>query len=914
MAQISNSRGRGAGEALGEFFMHKHSHGLRAAILSSTALIGLLAIPGAALAQDATAAAVQPQVAETKAAGEEIIVLGTRRTDRTVANSASPIDIISSAELTSQPTGNIIDSLKNIIPSFFSSTNSIADASTIVRAPSLRGLPSDQVLVQLNGKRFNRSALVQVYAGGDTGLSFGSQGSDMSSIPSIGIKSLQVLRDGATAQYGSDAIAGVLNYGLRDDAGIELEGRYGQNFDQHDGKSYQISGDAGVRGDWGFINLAGEYNDDGQSSRGATRPTAVAFAAENPTLASQLPNYPLPAQIWGSSPSDGYKFLLNAAANVTDNSKLYLFANYAKKHVDAGFNFRSSLLGTRPFTRTDGIVDQLGGRSFFQVPYYQTQCPAGSATCTAGGYVQDTNTFLLSSIYPGGFTPRFVGDSEQQFGTIGYKGGAGALKYDLSASLSKNTIKLGMYSSTSPSFGGSSQTSFQFGKQVQKEFDANLDMTYDVQAGLASPVTLSWGAEYRKETFTQTAGDPQSYAAGPYAAPHPLFTQTSPGVYAPTGTFTAAYGPGSSGYAGTSPTYAGTNSESSYGVYGGAEADLTPAWSVGVTGRYEKYKLSGGAFVYKLNSIYKLSDAISIRGTLGSGFHAPSPGQNNTQVLSTTFVAGQSLQIGTFPVTSAIAQFYGAVPLRPEKSKNYGAGLVLKPASGLTVTIDAYEIDVTNRIFISQNYTVTQADINALPELASVGVGGAVQYFTNSFDTSTKGIDFVGTYRTRLADGALNLTLAYNYNKSKVTRTDGTISDAQIIDIGGLAPNHRGTLSAAWNKGPFSINARENYYGKWVDAEDYPFKDNTGKVIAGQEFGSKLTTDLDISYTFARRFTLTLGALNIFNTYPDKIQASPDNPIYTLTNSLSDGQIYPRSGGPFGTNGGFWYAKVKIKY
>ena len=414
----------------------------RKALASSTALVALLSIASGAQAQNVSAPITTVAPADS---GNEIIVLGTRRTDRTVTNSASPIDVISAAELTSQPTGNILDSLKNIIPSFFSSTNSIADASTIVRSPSLRGLPSDQVLVQLNGKRFNRSALVQVYAGGDTGLSFGSQGSDMSSIPSIGIKSLQVLRDGATAQYGSDAIAGVLNYGLRDDQGIELEGRYGQNFDQHDGKSYQIAGDAGLKGDWGFINLAGEYNHDGQSSRGATRPVAVAFAAENPSLANQLPNFPLPVQIWGSSPSHGVSFLLNAAANVTENSKLYLFGNFAKKHVDASFNFRSSLLGTRPFTRTDGSVGNLGGRSFFQVPYYKTTCPTGNATCPADGYVQDGNTFLLSSIYPAGFTPRFVGDSKQEYGTVGYKGTAGAFRYDLSASLSKNTLELSMY-------------------------------------------------------------------------------------------------------------------------------------------------------------------------------------------------------------------------------------------------------------------------------------------------------------------------------------------------------------------------------------------------------------------------------------------------------------------------------------
>ena len=534
----------------------------------------------------------------------------------------------------------------------------------------------------------------------------------------------------------------------------------------------------------------------------------------------------------------------------------------------------------------------------------------------------DTNTFQLSSIYPAGFTPRFVGNSKQEYGTAGYKGSAGAFHYDLSASLSKNTLGLSMYNSISPSYGAASQTSFQFGKQIQKEFDANLDMGYDLEAGLASPITLSWGAEYRKETFTATPGDPQSYGAGPYASPHPLFTQTSPGVYAPTGTFTVAESPAASGYGGTSPKYAGTSSERSYGFYGGAEADLTAAWSVGVAGRYENYKTSGSAFVYKVNSIYKLSDAVSIRGTLGSGFHAPTPGQNNTQVLTTTFSGGTSLQIGTFPVTSTVAQYYGSKPLKAAKANNFGAGLVLKPANGLTVTIDGYNIKVKDRIFISKEFKVNPADVIALPELASVGVGGSVQYFTNSFDTRTRGVDVVATYRTRIAEGGLNLTLAYNYNKSKVTKFDPLIiSTDQRIDIANLAPTHRATLSAAWNKGPFAINARENYYSSWIDSFDYPtsraaptvaFPD--GEILSGQRFGAKFTTDLDISYTFARRFTLTLGAVNIFNTYPDKIKATADNQIYAITNSLSDGQVYPRSGGPFGINGGLWYAKLKIKY
>lgn len=864
-------------------------------------------------------AAAQEKPAGTSASAiDEVVVTGTRRSDRTVTDSASPVDVISSAELRSQPAANMLDQVKNLVPSFFVGQNTISDASSLVRAPSLRGLPSDEILVMLNGKRFNRSALVQVYAGGDTELAFGSQGSDLSSIPSIAVKHLEVLRDGATAQYGSDALAGVLNYGLRDDIGFEAQARYGRYQDHGDGKSWQFAANGGIKlGDRGFANLSAEYDDDGQTSRGVTRGTAVAFAQENPSLANQLPNYPLPAQIWGQSPTHGYKLLLNSAFDVTDSSKLYLFGNVGYTKTDESFNFRSSLIGTRPFTTTTGDVLNLGGRSFFQHPYYQTQCPANNPTCPADGYVQDSNVFNLSSIYPAGFTPRFVGESNQTYVTAGYKGKTKSdVTYDLSVSSSRNSIDLSMYDSISPSFGGASQKSFEFGKLIQKETDVNLDLTYPINAGLASPLTLSGGAEFRREEYTATAGDLQSYGAGPYAAPHPLYVQTAPGVYAPTGTFTDTEGPAASGYGGTSPTYAGSHSQNSHGIYVGLEGDLTKDFSMGAAARYESYSSFGSATVGKLNALWHVNETVALRATVGSGFHAPSPGQNNTQVLTTTFAQGISLQQGTFPVTSAVAQYYGGKALKPERSVNFGAGIVLKPTSELTTTIDIYKINVRDRIFISKSYTVTDADIAALPELASVGAGGSVQYFTNSLDTSTKGIDLVSTYRMDVAGGRLNLSLAYNYNKSETTKYDpAAIATYQLIDIERLAPNHRATLSANWSRGDLSVNLRENYYGSWVDANDYPTaRDGAGNVTAGQEFGAKFTTDLDVSYAFMGRYTATIGASNLFNTYPDKIRATPDNPILTLTGGTADGQIYPRSGGPFGINGAFLYASLRVQF
>jgi iron complex outermembrane receptor protein len=851
--------------------------------------------------------------AEAKAEEPSIVVIGTRRTDRTVTDSASPVDVIGATDLTSQPSANMIDTVKNIVPSFFAPSNSISDASTFVRAPSLRGLPADQVLVMLNGKRFNRSALVQVYTGGDTGLSFGSHGADIGSIPSLAVKNLQILRDGATAQYGSDAIAGVLNYGLRDDSGIEIVGRYGQTY-KGDGKSYQIAANLGTKiGDRGFINVTGEYNDDGQTSRGQTRPIAAQFATDFPSLATQLPHYPLPAQIWGNSPSHGWKAVVNAGFDVSDTGKFYLFGNFAHQKADESFNFRSSYPGSATFQRDNGSgtlqTVSIGGRSFFQHPYYQTICPTGNATCApiggVVGYVQDSNVFNLSSIYPAGFTPRFVGVTDQAYGTAGYKGDAGKLHYDLSASYSRNALDLSMYNSISPSYGAASQTSFKFGKLIQKEFDANLDMTYAVDAGLASDLTVSGGLEFRRESYTQTQGDLQSYGAGPYAVAHPLYTQTSPGVYSFTGNYTATESPAASGYGGTSPTYAGTNHQSSYGAYVGLEGDLTSTLSMGVAARVEHYESFGEAVVSKANAIWHVTPQIALRGTVGTGFHAPSPGQSATQVLTTNFVAGNSIQTGTFPVPSAIAQFYGSKALKPEKSTNYGVGIVLEPASNLNLTVDLYSIQVRDRIFISRTFSVTPADIVALPELASVGVGGDVNYFTNALDTSTRGIDVVGTYRSDMAGGKLNLTLAYNYNQNKVKRFEaGTISAAQIDVAENLAPHHRLNLAAGWTMGDLGINLAGHYYSSWRAETDYP----------GQTFGAKFTADAEVSYTFMGHYTLAVGANNLFDQYPDRIKATAANPIYLLTNSTADGQVYPRMGGPFGFNGGFWYARLKVKY
>ncbi len=855
-----------------------------------------------ASAQDSTPQAVAPAEAE---APSDILVLGTRRTDRTLANSPSPVDIISSADLTTQPAANMIDALKNIVPSFYAGQNSISDASTFVRSPSLRGLSGDQVLVMLNGKRYNRSALVQVYGGSDTGLGRGAQGPDISAIPSLAIGNLQVLREGATAQYGSDAIAGVLNYGLREDQGIELVGRAGQYY-TGDGESYQIAGNAGLKGDWGFINATGEYVDEGQTSRGRQRPSAANFAQNFPALASQLPNYPLPVQIWGNSPSHGFKSVLNAALNVTADSKLYFFGNFAQSKGNQSFNYRPSVSSTA--VDTNGVVRNQGANGAFNNTFFLTPCPAGNATCPTGGFVRDGNTFRYSQLYPAGFTPRFVGKTQELYGVLGYKGTAGDFTYDLSGTLARNKLSLSMYNSANFSYGPATETSFDFGDLIQKEANFNADFTYAADLGLAAPLTISAGGEFRKETYEQTAGDLQSYSAGPYAVAQQLYTLTAPGVYTLSGA-TAPQGVGASGYAGTSPATAGKFSQKAYAAYVGLETDLTEALTVGAAGRYEHYNTFGDAWVGKVNALYKFVEGFSVRGSFGTGFHAPSPGQSNVSIVTTSFNNGVAFQAGTYPTNTAVAQYYGATNLSPEKSTNYGLGVILEPVRGMTITVDGYRINLRNRIGLTSPFIVTAADLAAQPALLPVGIGGQVQYFTNGFKTRTQGIDVVGTYRTKLSDALLNFSLAYNYNDTKVTDYDARIiSVAQLIDAENLAPKHRVVFNANWSLDNLSFNVRENYYSSFTSAQDY----GQTNGVANQTFGGKFTTDLELSYTF-KYFTLSVGAQNFTDEHPDRLAPNSTVQIYPLTGGTSDGQVYPRNGGPFGFNGGFYYTRLRVK-
>ncbi len=434
---------------------------------------------------------------------------------------------------------------------------------------------------------------------------------------------------------------------------------------------------------------------------------------------------------------------------------------------------------------------------------------------------------------------------------------------------------------------------------------------------------MAAGLEWRNETYQQFLGDPASYASGVYVS-QPLYDCTGavctphPDPANPTAQLVIGHSAASNGFGGVSTGV--DASQRSYAGYVDLEADVTSNLTLGIAGRFEDYAGFGSTSLGKIQARLKINDSVALRATTSTGFHAPSPGQSNVETLTTNFVNGINVQQGTYRVTSPAARYYGATTLGPEKSTNISAGIVLTPVTNLLITLDGYSIEVKDRISISPPFHVTQADINNLADLQYVGVGGVVQFFTNGFDTKTKGVDLVGSYLFHVGAGRLQSTLAYNYNKSEVTAikniptptpTDPNhvtplIDATRVLDIEHFAPNDRINLGLDYSLGNIRASLHENYYGTWRDDADYK----------GQVFSAKSTTDAEFSYLFPHNITGSIGGRNIFNAVPDiiKFDQSGNPAINPLTGGEGDGQRYPRSGGPFGFNGAFFYVRVGVTF
>lgn len=804
---------------------------------------------------------------------DEIIVTGTRRENRTATQSAIPIDVFTPEDFTRQGTSDTNSLFQALVPSFSVPQSAISSGSSFVRPPNMRGLPPDQTLVLVNGKRRHRSALVNIDV---SALSVLSQAVDLAQIPAIAIGQVEVLRDGASAQYGSDAIAGVINIALKKEAsGLTTQARYGEYY-AGDGTDRQVALNTGFSlGQSGFLNISAEHMDSGPTSRGTQRPGARQLREEHPEL-----DIADPVQHWGKTQIEAQRLFLNGALEFSD-SELYFFGNYGHSEGEENFNYRQPL-STTNFART----------ALYGVTYYLTRLPNGNYDSTGA-------TFNYNQLYPNGFRPMFKGEIDDLAGTVGYRGKiAGKLGYDISATHGQDRLKYSIDGTLNPSYGPDTPTDFYLGQLEQTETNLNADFNYPLDIGTASPLNVAWGVEHRREKYQVGLGDTESWAAGPYAR---QVVQRPDGT-----TFVVTSAVGSNGFGGFGPSNAGSASRDSYAGYVDLETDVTDIFSLGFAARYENFSDFGDTADFKLSTRVELSPALALRGAASTGFHAPTPGQTSVNNVLTSFIAGSTtpIQVGTFAVTHPASIYFGAVPVEPEKAVNLTAGVVLTPWAATTLTVDYYNINIRDRLGLSQAFTVTPADRDALRAL---GVQNAdflnqVQYLTNAFKTRTQGVDAVLT-NTVLTDGAgsFNTSIGANYNRTEVTERDPAIvSNDRVANLEKLQPRFRVNVSETWSLGSLSLLARVNYYDSFTV---------TASNNIAQEFGAKFVADLEASYRINERFTLAAGAQNLFDEYPDKDRRSLD-PVYGLP---GNGNQYIDAS-PFGYNGGFWYTRVSAAF
>ena len=772
-------------------------------------------------------AAQAAEAADTSAV-DEVVVTGTRDVGRTAFTTLVPVDVLTAESIQASATSQLGENLAQQIPSFIVQKLPTSDGLQFIRPATLRNLSPDQTLVLVNGKRFHRSAFLG---------SRGAQGPDLAQIASFSVGRMEVLRDGASAQYGSDAIAGVINILLDDKPGFAGFGQVGE-FYEGDGTTYRVGAKAGVAiGDGGHLNATFEFADAGLTSRSRQRPDALAFQAANPTI--KVDN---PVQRWGNPELTTYQGAVNAALPLGEVAEAYAFGTYTKSDGENDINWRN---------------------------------PA--ATPSVYNITAAFPGFDLKRIYPAGFTPieGIHARDVQAVGGVRHTDDE-RFTWDLSASYGRNASRFFLKNSINASLGPQSPFAFDLGRLVQKEVNFNADGVYRLPIdGMAEPLNIAFGAEHRKETYEIETGDPASYAVGPGA--------------------NFGLAPNSNGFPGFSPQQAGTWNQKSYAGYIDLEAQLTDRWSVGAAVRYEDFSEFGDTLNFKVASRFEVTTGLAVRASYSTGFRAPTPGQLNSTSTSQGLdtVTLQLFQSGRLSPTNPVAVFLGAKPLQPEESKTLTAGIIWKTDIGLSGSIDAYQIDVDDRFSTSATVTVTPA-IRA--QLVALGVPGAsaftsINWFANDFDTRTRGVDVVVTYARDLGPGRVNVMGAYNYNKTEVTSGALNTNATQRLLFEQSRPKNNLTGSATYSLGPVDLLARVRYYGKWTDSTG----NATGEIF--QDFGAITFFDVSATYRVNEMVSVRVGAENVFDKYPDEAVFQASRGLVYSRNAPYDtngGQYYAR--------------------
>lgn len=867
--------------------------------LSAVSLAITLALSGSFISPQAMA---EEEDAAVKNEGvEKIAVVGSRAAPRSVGESPVPVDIIGNEEFTRNGATDMNDLLGKVVPSYNVGVQPISDAATLVRPANMRGLAPDHTLVLVNGKRRHRASVIAFQG---AGISDGAQGPDISVIPAIALKQVEVLRDGAAAQYGSDAIAGVINFQLKDDSeGGQIEVRYGEYY-EGDGSSPQVAANIGLPfTDNGFANFSVEYKQADTTSRSVQRDDAAGLIAAGNTAVAN------PAQVWGNPETkEDFKLFFNIGLDLNENQHAYTFGNWARRDVEGGFYFRnpdsrSGVYGNQLFQRDQNgeyILDANGdklalkddqGRDRYDrlvgdiTGNMSGNCPQTDGMNQNGLNIYDVagltavsanpNCFVFNEMFPGGFTPRFGGVVEDSSLVAGLKGETRKnINYDLTASYGRNEADFYINNTINASLGPNTPTSFKPGKYVQMERGVSADFSYyEIDTW-----SFAAGIEYRRETFEIYAGDVPSFEIGPLAS--------------------QGFGIGSNGFPGFKPEDAGAWSRSNIGVYLDVEKEITLDWLITGAIRYENYDDFGSTTNWKLGSLFNVNDYFAIRGAASTGFRAPTVGQNNVRNVTTAFGPNGLQDQATLPPTNPISVQKGGKALEPETSVNLSIGGVLT-VGALFMTVDYFNIKLEDRITQTSPLELTQADIQDLLDQGILDASSfaAVRYFTNDFDTTTQGIDLVANYSPDWLDGA-SFALAYNWTETKVDSfNSANISAAKVKSLQDALPHHKGTLT--WTQelsAEFRSMLRMNYYGAYWENH----LDSDGELPI--DVSSAVTFDAELGYDINDSWSVAIGAQNLLNTYPDK------NPWAGIA-----GAEYPVTS-PYGFNGGFYYGRVNYRF
>ncbi len=778
---------------------------------------------------------------------ERIVSVGTRISNRTVADSPSPIDIISSEAIKNSGATSTPDMLRKLAPSFNMNNTTTSDGQDLMRPATLRSLGPDQVLVLINGKRRHQQAVVAV----QENVGRGSAGTDLSSIPMTAISHIEILRDGAAAQYGSDAIAGVINLVLKDDLGGSVWAQYGQT-SEGDGESTEFGGNYGFNiGEKGTLNLTFEYADNEEMNRAT--PTTWFGAIDEPR---QL-------LLVGEAATEMSSLWANFSYDLGESSELYAFGGFTSKEGES-----------------------------------------------LGFYRPADDNRVWSALYPEGVTPKLGSKSEDYSVAVGFKTQVGDWDLDASIVTGENRFEFSNLESLNASYGPDSPTSAYDGALIYSQTTLNLDAVTAVDLGFYDETSIAFGAEFRVDGFAQEAGDMVTYARGDTLCAESVNPTGDPAMTTCTGGDITT--PGMQGFQGYSPEMAIDTDRNSFAFYFDTETAITEDWLVAAAVRYEDYDDFGSTVIGKLSTHLSLTDNLAIRASASTGYRAPGMQQANFTQRSISLDNGELADLVTLRPNESLAGELGFTDLKEENSTNFSVGVVYTNGN-YSSTLDVYQIDIDDRIVYSGNITRginTEIDDffdrHSAPGDSLDGVKN-VSIFTNAIDSETFGLDWVNQYTQELSSMDVVYELSYHHNNTEVSAINTSSSivpnevvfdNAQRLLVEKAQPQDRASLSAMFDMDSWSVTGRMTYYGE-VTSASYGTPENT--------WGAKSLFDLTAQWQVTDNVNISGGVLNLTDEYPDEWGAN-GSPFTDL------GFKYGWTSFPFSLAGREYYVRASYNF